>query len=71
MGEDYEIRAIDTVTFKEVTNFADAVTIRFAMDAMDLDGLSKEEVVQLEIPTGVPICYNYSNKGFVKEPALT
>lgn len=35
---------------------------------MELDGLSKEEVVQLEIPTGVPICYNYSNNKFVKEP---
>lgn len=34
---------------------------------MDLDKLTKEQVVQLEIPTGVPIIYDYSNGKFTKE----
>ena len=33
---------------------------------MELDGLSKEEVVALEIPTGKPITYRYENGTFVK-----
>lgn len=33
---------------------------------MELDGLSSEEVVQLEIPTGVPIIYHYDNGTFNK-----
>lgn len=31
---------------------------------MDIDGLSQEEVVSLEIPTGVPIYYGYENGSF-------
>jgi 2,3-bisphosphoglycerate-dependent phosphoglycerate mutase len=34
---------------------------------MVLDGLSKEEVLSLEIPTGVPIIYNYQKGKLVKE----
>jgi len=34
---------------------------------MELDGLSKEQVVALEIPTGIPIIYSYSHGSFVKE----
>lgn len=37
---------------------------------MYLDGLSKEEVVKLELGTGVPIIYNYAKGVFTKEPAL-
>jgi 2,3-bisphosphoglycerate-dependent phosphoglycerate mutase len=33
---------------------------------MQLDGLSKEEVIQLEIATGVPIIYDYSDGQFSK-----
>lgn len=38
---------------------------------MELDGLSKDEVVSLEIPTGVPINYTYSKAGFTKESENT
>ncbi|NGX41824.1 MAG: hypothetical protein K940chlam7_00098, partial [Chlamydiae bacterium] len=34
---------------------------------MDLDDLNKEEVVALEIPTGVPIIYDYQDGKFTKE----
>ena len=34
---------------------------------MDLDNLSKEEVVKLEIPTGAPIIYDFTNGKFTKE----
>lgn len=34
---------------------------------MDLDGLTKDQVVQLEIPTGLPIIYDYTNGNFSKE----
>lgn len=34
---------------------------------MDLDNLSEEEVVKLEIPTGMPIIYNYQDGIFTKE----
>lgn len=34
---------------------------------MFLDNLSKEEVIHLEIATGVPILYNYHNGKFTKE----
>ena len=34
---------------------------------MDLDLLTKEQVVALEIPTGEPIIYNFENGLFVKE----
>ncbi len=37
---------------------------------MDLDGLSHEEVVQLEIPTGLPIIYHFTSSGLVKETSL-
>jgi 2,3-bisphosphoglycerate-dependent phosphoglycerate mutase len=37
---------------------------------MYLDGLSKEEVVHLELGTGVPIIYSYSKGSFMKEPQL-
>jgi len=33
---------------------------------MELDHLSSDEVVKLEIPTGEPICYEYSNGKFHK-----
>lgn len=33
---------------------------------MQLDGLNKEEVVQLEIPTGKPLLYDYSEGTFTK-----
>jgi 2,3-bisphosphoglycerate-dependent phosphoglycerate mutase len=33
---------------------------------MDLDGLSEEEVVALEVPTGKPIIYNYADGTFSK-----
>ncbi len=36
---------------------------------MYLDGLSHEEVVNLELPTGLPILYDYDNNGFVKREA--
>jgi 2,3-bisphosphoglycerate-dependent phosphoglycerate mutase len=35
---------------------------------MDLDDLSPEEVVSLEIATGVPIIYTFENNRFAKEP---
>ncbi len=31
---------------------------------MQIDGLSKEEVVRLELATGLPICYDYDNEQF-------
>lgn len=34
---------------------------------MELDQLSEDEVVKLEIPTGQPICYTYSDKTFEKQ----
>ncbi len=34
---------------------------------MDLDGLSPQEVVRLELATGLPIIYQYSNGRFTKE----
>lgn len=34
---------------------------------MDLDGLDKEQVVKLEIPTGEPIIYDYTNGIFKRE----
>lgn len=34
---------------------------------MDLDNLSKEEVISLEIPTGKPIIYEYKNGSFSKQ----
>ncbi|MFT4553990.1 MAG: 2,3-bisphosphoglycerate-dependent phosphoglycerate mutase [Chlamydiales bacterium] len=37
---------------------------------MHLDGLSREEVLQLEIGTGVPITYNYETGTFTKEQAI-
>ena len=33
---------------------------------MELEGLSKEEVLELEIPTGVPIAYDFSGGSFTK-----
>lgn len=38
---------------------------------MDLDDLSEKEVVSLEIPTGVPIIYNYSEDTFSKSSSLS
>lgn len=35
---------------------------------MDLDGLTKEQIVKLEIPTGLPILYNYDAGDFTKMP---
>jgi 2,3-bisphosphoglycerate-dependent phosphoglycerate mutase len=35
--------------------------------SMKLDHLSHEEVVHLEIPTGLPIIYNFENNKFVKQ----
>ena len=37
---------------------------------MYLDNLDSEEVVNLEIPTGMPICYDINNKGVVKNKTL-
>lgn len=37
---------------------------------MYLDNLDPEEVVNLEIPTGMPICYDINNKGVVKNKTL-
>lgn len=34
---------------------------------MDLENLSKEEVVKLELPTGAPILYTYENGTFAKK----
>lgn len=34
---------------------------------MDLEGLSKEEVVALELPTGEPLCYSYLEGHWQKE----
>lgn len=36
---------------------------------MDLDGLSKDEVVHLELPTGLPVIYNCQDGVFTKEKA--
>ncbi|MDP6379151.1 MAG: 2,3-bisphosphoglycerate-dependent phosphoglycerate mutase, partial [Candidatus Thalassarchaeaceae archaeon] len=33
---------------------------------MHIEGLSKEEVLSLEIPTGVPIIYEYTNELFIR-----
>jgi 2,3-bisphosphoglycerate-dependent phosphoglycerate mutase len=33
---------------------------------MDLDGLSKDEVVHLELATGIPVVYDFSKGSFVK-----
>jgi len=35
---------------------------------MDLDKLSEEEVLGLEIPTGEPLCYSYQSGNWIKEP---
>lgn len=37
---------------------------------MHLDGLSKEEVVHLELATGFPIVYDFENGSFTKQKAL-
>ena len=37
---------------------------------MHLDNLSPEEVVRLEIPTGMPICYQINNQGQVQNKIL-
>ena len=34
---------------------------------MQLDGLSAEEVVKLELATGLPVIYNYENGSFTKK----
>lgn len=34
---------------------------------MDLEHLSKEEVINLEIPTGIPLCYSYIDGKWQKE----
>ena len=34
---------------------------------MDLDGLSKDEVLQLEVPTGVPLLYDYDGQAFTRQ----
>lgn len=34
---------------------------------MKLDNLTKEQVLELNIPTGVPLLYIYDNKGNIKE----
>jgi len=34
---------------------------------MDLEKLSKEQVITLEIPTGKPLCYTYQNNRWLKE----
>ncbi len=34
---------------------------------MDLDELNEHEVVSLELPTGLPIIYNYENEQFIKQ----
>jgi 2,3-bisphosphoglycerate-dependent phosphoglycerate mutase len=33
---------------------------------MELDGLSEDEVLKLEIPTGLPIIYKYKSEKFTK-----
>jgi 2,3-bisphosphoglycerate-dependent phosphoglycerate mutase len=35
---------------------------------MYLDDLSNEEVLNLEIPTGEPICYHFEGKSWKKQP---
>jgi len=37
---------------------------------MDLDQLSQEQVLSLEIPTGLPIIYNYENGVFTRETEI-
>jgi len=37
---------------------------------MHLDNLSPDEVVRLEIPTGMPICYQINNQGQVQNKIL-
>lgn len=37
---------------------------------MDLDGLSKEEVLNLELATGHPIVYTYQNNSFTKKQPI-
>jgi 2,3-bisphosphoglycerate-dependent phosphoglycerate mutase len=37
---------------------------------MDLDGLSETEVVSLELPTGMPVIYNYENTQFIKQQSI-
>lgn len=34
---------------------------------MDLDGLSDQEVVKLELPTGQPVIYSFENDRFIKQ----
>ena len=34
---------------------------------MDLDGLSKDQVVHLELATGIPVVYQYNSGSFVKQ----
>jgi len=33
---------------------------------MNIEGLSKEEVLKLEIPTGQPIVYQWSEEGWLR-----
>lgn len=33
---------------------------------MDLDGLTKEQVLELELPTGLPVIYHYQDGKFIK-----
>jgi bisphosphoglycerate-dependent phosphoglycerate mutase len=37
---------------------------------MHLDGLSEEEVLGLEVPTGVPIVYERTNGGWVRKETI-
>jgi 2,3-bisphosphoglycerate-dependent phosphoglycerate mutase len=34
---------------------------------MDLESLTKEEVLELEIPTGIPLCYSFEEENWKKE----
>jgi 2,3-bisphosphoglycerate-dependent phosphoglycerate mutase len=48
----------------------DTYTKRLYSLAMKLDNLTKEQVLELNIPTGVPLLYVYSGKQIVEHQYL-
>ncbi|MBN4066542.1 2,3-bisphosphoglycerate-dependent phosphoglycerate mutase [Simkania negevensis] len=76
-GESLEMTAARTIPYFEETVvpmlergknvFISAHGNSLRSIVMDLEGLSKEEVLQLEIPTGAPLIFNYEQGSFTRE----
>jgi 2,3-bisphosphoglycerate-dependent phosphoglycerate mutase len=76
-GESLEMTAARTIPYFEENIFPHLIEGRNVFVSahgnslrsiiMRLDGLSKEEVVALELPTGLPIIYDYNNGEYLKQ----